>query len=108
MAIENDFEQSSSTDTESEQPFSGNVPAREAIEILRRRLLDLSARNILLNYRHPKRRCIQICGRADIGAVYKALYIQGKADALKSVPEPGLMAGGGKPPDAKSHAEAIG
>lgn len=42
------------------QLFSGGITVGEAIERLRTRLLDLSARNRLLNYRHPKGRCVQI------------------------------------------------
>ena len=39
--------------------FTGRVPLVDALSKLRARLLDLSARNRLLNYRHPKRRSIQ-------------------------------------------------
>ncbi len=40
--------------------FSGKLPMAEALERLRTRLLDLSSRNRLLNYRHPKNRCVQV------------------------------------------------
>lgn len=39
--------------------FSGGLTVGDAIERLRTRLLDLSARNRLLNYRHPKGRCVR-------------------------------------------------
>ena len=39
--------------------FSGKLSIQDALESLRRRLLDLSLGNRLLSYRHPKRRCIQ-------------------------------------------------
>ena len=46
--------------------FSGGLSVGDAIERLRTRLLDLSARNGLINYRHPKARCVQIADEPNI------------------------------------------
>lgn len=50
--------------------FSGGITVAEAIERLRTRLLDLSSRNRLLNYRHPKGRSVQIADNPSINLVF--------------------------------------
>lgn len=60
--------------------------AYDSLESVRKKLLDLSGRNPLLNYKHPKASCIRIvdCSIAD---VYKTLQ-SGKTLTFIPVPEP--------------------
>lgn len=88
--------------------FSGGITVGEAIERLRTRLLDLSARNRLLNYRHPKGRCVQIADEPNINLAFDRLYVDGKGVPLKYVPEPSPDTYEGKRPEARSYAAQIG
>ena len=88
--------------------FSEGITVTEAIERLRTRLLDLSARNRLLSYRHPKGRCVQIVDEPNINLVFERLYVDGKGVPLKHVPEPSPDTYEGKRPDVKLHAGCIG
>ena len=88
--------------------FSGKIDVAEAIERLRTRLLDLSSRNPLLNYRHPKRRCVQIVDNPNINLVFARLYGDGKSVPIKYVPEPSLKTYEGKRLDVRVHAPSIG
>lgn len=90
------------------QLFSGDIGVAEAIERLRTRLLDLSGRNRLLNYRHPKRRCVQIVDNPNINLVFDRLYSDGKAVPFKYVPEPAPESYEGKKPEARLHAPKAG
>jgi transcription elongation GreA/GreB family factor len=88
--------------------FSGGITVGEAIERLRTRLLDLSARNRLLNYRHPKGRCIQIAGEPNINLVFDRLYFDGRAVRVKYVPDPPTDTYDGKRPEARLWAPHVG
>jgi len=88
--------------------FSGGMTVADAIERLRSRLLDLSARNQLLNYRHPKGRCIQIVDSSSLSLVFNRLCVAGNGVPFKYVPEPLPDSYVGKRPEAKIHAESIG
>lgn len=88
--------------------FSGGIPVAEAIERLRTRLLDLSSRNRLLHYRHPKGRCIQIADDPNINLVFDRLYVDGKNVPFKYVPEPPPDTYEGKRPEAKLYAARVG
>lgn len=88
--------------------FSGGITVGEAIERLRTRLLDLSARNRLLNYRHPKGRCIQIADEPNVNLVFDRMYIDGKGIPFKYVPEPSPNTYEGKRPEARLHSTRIG
>jgi hypothetical protein len=68
----------------SEEFSSGNV--QTGLEKIRTRLLDLTARNKLLNFRHPKTSCLRFVDTA-LDAVFQHL-IQGNALAVEPVPEP--------------------
>lgn len=46
--------------------FSGKLGVEEALTKLRTRLLDLTMRNRLLNYRHPKGRSFQFTDDPDL------------------------------------------
>ncbi|RHW22649.1 DUF4011 domain-containing protein [Pseudomonas jilinensis] len=88
--------------------FSGGITVSEAIERLRTRLLDLSGRNRLLNYRHPKGRCIQIVNEPNINLVFDRLYVDGKGVPFKYVPEPSPDSYEGKRPEARLYAPRAG
>ncbi len=88
--------------------FSGGITVNEAIERLRKRLLDLSSRNRLLNYRHPKGRSVQIVDEPSINLVFERLYDDGKAVSFKYVPEPDPKSYEGKRPEARLHAGRVG
>ncbi len=90
------------------QIFSGGITVGEAIERLRTRLLDLSARNRLLNFRHPKGRCVQIADEPNINLVFARLYMDGKGVPFKYVPEPSPDTYEGKRPEVKLHASRLG
>ena len=64
---------SESADKSPSELFTGKLPLAEALNKLRTRLLDLSARNRLLNYRHPKRRSIQFVDEPDLNLVFTRL-----------------------------------
>ena len=88
--------------------FSGGLTVGDAIERLRTRLLDLSARNRLLNYRHPKGRCVQIADEPSINLVFDRLYVDGKGVPFKYVPEPSPDSYEGKRPEARLYAPRLG
>ena len=88
--------------------FSGGITVGEAIERLRTRLLDLSARNRLLNYRHPKGRCVQIADEPSINLVFERLSVDGKGVPFKYVPEPSPDTYEGKRPEARLYAPRLG
>ena len=80
----------------------------------RKRLLDLTASNALLNYRHPQDRCISIVAdTAD--RIYAALQ-GGEELKFRPVPEPGskelqqseLWGSGNKTPNAEEWAKRLG
>lgn len=88
--------------------FSGGLTTSQAIEKLRTRLLDLSARNGLLNFRHPKGRCLQFVDDPNLNLVFERLYGETKGVPFKHVPEPSVMEYEGKRPEAKNYASRVG
>ena len=46
--------------SEVDEPTHASAEVAEALDQIRKRLLDLSRRNTLLNYRHPAKRCLRI------------------------------------------------
>lgn len=88
--------------------FKGNLTLEQALQQLRKRLLDLSSRNRLLNYRHPKGRSIQFVDEPNLNLVFNRLIDSGKQLEVRYVPEPETDTYDQKRPDVKSHAEAIG
>src|SRR5262245_66439421 len=87
--------------------FTGRLPLVDALSKLRARLLDLSARNRLLNYRHPKRRSIQFVDEPDLNLVFTRL-IDGRPILTNYVPDPPPDSYATKRPDAKAYAHSIG
>jgi hypothetical protein len=88
--------------------FSGGLTVGDAIERLRTRLLDLSARNRLLNYRHPKGRCVQIADEPSINLVFNRVYVDSKGVPFKYVPEPLPATYEGRRPEARLYAQRLG
>ena len=80
----------------------------EALQRLRTRLLDLSSRNRLLSYRHPRGRCVQFVDDPDLDVVYRRVR-DGKVN-LKWVPEPSPVEyqAQRKKPEPRHYAEKIG
>lgn len=100
--------QANDADTLVGELFSGGITVVEAIERLRTRLLDLSGRNRLINYRHPKGRCIQIVDEPNINLVFDRLYADGKGVPFKYVPEPSPDSYERKKPEARLYAPRVG
>src|SRR5438105_1221242 len=98
---------SGSADKTASELFTGKLPLVDALNKLRARLLDLSARNRLLNYRHPKRRSIQFVDEPDLNLVFTRL-IDGRPILTKYVPDPPPDSYATKRPDAKAYAQSIG
>ncbi|WP_371879983.1 DUF4011 domain-containing protein [Caballeronia sp. S22] len=88
--------------------FSGKVTVGEAIERLRTRLLDLSARNRLLNYNHPPARSIQIADEPDLDELFERLSGESKGVPFEYLAEPSPDSYEGKRPEPRTHAPRIG
>lgn len=87
--------------------FSGRLSITEALRRLRTRLLDLSSRNRLLSYRHPKRRCVQFVDDPDLDLLFERL-LDGKNILIKPVPEPDPFSyEAGKKPEARQYAQQL-
>lgn len=90
--------------------FSGKLEVGEALARLRTRLLDLSMRNRLLNYRHPKGRSVQIVDDPNLNLLFERLE-EGKSVSLVHVPDPLISRyDGGMKPDVRvvAREEGIG
>ncbi|SMF94309.1 AAA domain-containing protein [Methylomagnum ishizawai] len=87
--------------------FSGKLTLAEALQKVRAKLLDLSSRNRLLNYRHPRGKSIQFIDAPNLDLVYVKL-IDGKGIRLLPVPEPLPEEYENKRPDPKIHAATLG
>lgn len=88
--------------------FSGSITVADAIERLRTRLLDLSSRNRLLNYRHPKGRSVQIADNPNLNLVFERLLMDSRSVPFKYILEPDPDSYEGKRPEAKLHAARLG
>ena len=86
--------------------FSGKIPLKQALQKIRTRLLDLSQRNRLLNYKHPKGRSIQFVDNPNLDLVFTRL-IDGKPIHIKDIPDPPTNSYTLKKPDVKSYAQSI-
>lgn len=84
--------------------FSGKLTIDNALQRLRTRLLDLSPRNRLLNYRHPKGRSVQFVDVPNLNSLFHRL-LDNKDVIVSPVPEPEPLLYEGRRPDAKQHAE---
>jgi len=94
--------------SENDELFSGKLSLREGLDQLKARLLDLSARNSLINYRHPKARCIRFINQPNLNAVFDRLYTEAKPIGIRYIEEPKPTEYEGKKPDVKTYAENLG
>ena len=87
--------------------FSGKLSVGDSLERLRTRLLDLTMRNKLLNYRHPKALSLQFTNDPDLNLLYERLE-EGKSVALAYVPDPPPQRyENGKKPEARMYAREL-
>jgi hypothetical protein len=98
---------------EIDQLFSGALPMQEALRLLRLRLLDLTGRNRLLNFKHSPGKSLQFAN-ASIDQIFERLS-EGQAArvSIAPVPEPnredwGLENGKYIKPDVKERASRLG
>lgn len=100
-------------DPEADDLFTGRVPILKALEKLRLRLLDLTRRNRLLNFKHSAGKCIQFV-QAQPDPVFRRLTEGAdKKIVLLPIPEPPRaewenIAGRRTKPDAKDYARTRG
>lgn len=87
--------------------FSGQLSLAQALQKLRTRLLDLSSRNRLLNYKHPKGRSIQFVDKPNLNLVFNRL-LDSKSLLIKYVPDPPPESYTAKRQDVKIFAQACG
>lgn len=88
--------------------FSGKLSLGDALAKLRTRLLDLSMRNRLLNYKHPKGRSFQFVNNPDLNLVFERLE-DGKSLPLLYVPDPPMSRyEEGRKPDVRTCAREEG
>jgi hypothetical protein len=95
----------------SQEFVAGNT--KEGLEKIRRRLLDLTGRNRLLNYRHRPASCLRIVD-LELACVFESL-LDGQRMLFEPVPEPEERdfvrpIGGGAPqkPNPEQHAKSLG
>lgn len=94
--------------------FAGNLPIQEALLRLRLRLLDLTGRNRLLNFKHSPGKSLQFVN-CSVDSIFSRLVDAGPGAKIeiKPVPEPAkedwsVKNGRLSKPDAKDHAVACG
>lgn len=87
--------------------FGGEFSVEQALQKLRTKLLDLSGRNRLLNYKFPKGRSIQFIDRPNLNLVYNRL-IESKPLIVKSIPDPPTDSYTIKKPEIKPFAQTLG
>ena len=93
---------------QADEVFHGNLTVAAAIQRLRLRLLDLSPRNRLLNYRFPRSKCVQFADKPDLDLLLERLT-EGKSINIAYVKEPlPLEYSGGKRPEPRSYAHKLG
>ncbi|MCY4745655.1 DUF4011 domain-containing protein [Pelomonas sp. UHG3] len=88
--------------------FNGKLSVAQALERLRTRLLDLTMRNRLLNYRHPKALSVQFTDDPDLSVLFERL-VEGKSVPLAYVPDPPHERyDNGRKPDVRVYAREVG
>jgi len=95
-----------------EDLFCGKLNTAAGLDRIRKRLLDLTTNNRLLNYRFPKGKALRVVDTA-LGPLFNRLYVEGKPTPIVPVPDPerkdyeeedGIF----RKPDVKKHAESLG
>ena len=100
-------------DPEADDLFTGHVPILKALEQLRLRLLDLTRRNRLLNFKHSPGKCIQFVEAQPDHVFNRLLEGVDRKIVLLPIPEPPRIdwediAGRRTKPDAKDYARTRG
>ena len=98
---------------EADDLFTGRVPILKALEKLRLRLLDLTRRNRLLNFKHSPGKCIQFVEAQPDPVFNRLLEGVERKVALLPIPEPPRVewvsiAGRRTKPDPKDYAKTCG
>jgi hypothetical protein len=98
---------------EVDELFSGRLPIREALARLRVRLLDLTTRNRLLNFKHSAGKTLQFVNSAPNAVFTKLMTNSGSKVAVHPVPEPKRsdwvrVNGRLSRPDVKQYARQLG
>lgn len=93
--------------------FAGRLPIREALAKLRLRLLDLTSRNRLLNFKHSPGKSLQLVDCSPHAVFAKLIGNQGATVPINAVPEPQrdrwvLINGRLTRPDVREHAKHCG
>jgi len=93
--------------------FTGQVPILDALEKLRLRLLDLSRRNRLLNFKHSPGKCIQLVAAHPDLTFHRLVESQDKKIMLRAVPDPPRIEWIDSPrgrvkPEVKDYARKLG
>ena len=106
------------TDQPDEEPenddlFTGRVPILQALEKLRLRLLDLTRRNRLLNFKHSPGKCIQFVEAQPDPVYHRLMEGTDRKIVLLPIPEPPrarweIIAGRQTKPDPKDYARTLG
>lgn len=95
-------------DSTVEELFRGRLPIAEAVEQLRKRLLDLSTRNRLLNYRFPRQRSIRFVDRPALDLLFERM-LDAKNVNIRFVEEPRAAEyEGGRRPEVVQYASKNG
>ena len=100
-------------DPEADDLFTGRVPILKALEQLRLRLLDLTRRNRLLNFKHSPGKCIQFVEAQPDPVFNRLLEGVDRKIVLLPIPDPSRVdwediAGRQTKPDAKDYARTRG
>jgi len=98
---------------ETDDLFTGRVPILEALKQLRLRLLDLTRRNRLLNFKHSPGKCIQFVDAQPALIFRRLMEGTDRKIVLLAIPEPPranweIAAGQQTKPDAKDYARTLG
>src|SRR3989338_3543650 len=100
-------------DPEADDLFAGRVPILKALEQLRFRLLDLTRRNRLLNFKHSPGKCIQFVEAQPDPVFHRLMEGADRKIVLLPIPEPSHVEwenidGRRTKPDAKDYARTRG
>jgi hypothetical protein len=106
MPVENSYQEEDASKL-TDELFSGKLGVAEAQAKHRTRLLDLTMRNRLLNYKHPKGRSFQFADEPDLNLLFERLE-DGKSVAIAYVPNPSVSPyDGGKKPETRIYAKTL-
>ncbi len=98
---------------EADDLYSGRVPILKALETLRLRLLDLTSRNRLLNFKHSPGKCIQFVDAQPNPVFRRLMESTDRKICLNPIPDPHrsemvTIAGRLTKPEARDYAKTLG